>query len=455
MKLLIFTASILLTLVQVAAGDAPPVSATNLAAAARAQLQLRNGDLLFGKLLEIDPTNSIRWKHPDSDSPIDFKPGAVAGINFNTAAAPEQTSSNLCRIRLTNEDELEGNLADATEEQVVLNTWFAGPLTFPRKLVQWIAPIPPRQAIVFEGPASLEGWTMGNVDPGLGDAGEWKFKNGAFYAVKSASIARKLDLPDLADIEFDLAWKGMLHLALAIYTDSMQPVKLATKETEPDFGGFYSLQLNSFSANLLPVKKHDPLKYLGQASVPAFGQNQKAHVRILVNKAKNTIALLVDGALVKEWIDTDFAGEGSGIRLVHQGQGAIKFSHLRIRKWDGQYEEKPSNPAGAPQDLTKLRNGDKVSGKVESIRDGKVKVATPNGPLEIPFARVKQIGFSWQRSNVPPDDGLNAQVFFPESGSISFHLETWTQTAAAATSPFFGRATFNPSAFERVQLNLR
>src|SRR5687768_16839635 len=142
----------------------------------------------------------------------------------------------------------------------------------------------------------MEGWTRGKVNAqGLTDAGEWMYSNGAFYALKSASIARDLKLPDVASIQFDLEWRGFFHVAVALYSSYLHPINLANKESEPQFGGFYSMQLNPFSANLLPVEQNEPLRYLGQASLQHLAQTNAAHIDIRVNKAKSLVALMVNG----------------------------------------------------------------------------------------------------------------------------------------------------------------
>ena len=48
---------------------------------------------------------------------------------------------------------------------------------------------------------------------------------------------------------------------MALYTDYLT-VSLAEKDSEPDFGGFYSLQLTSYAVNVLMVKQKEPLQYL-------------------------------------------------------------------------------------------------------------------------------------------------------------------------------------------------
>jgi hypothetical protein len=419
----------------------------------RESLIFRNGDLLYGSLDSIDPESGIRWRHPDADGPIQFLPDDISEIHFPPRQRTAAVTPSTCRLQLSNNDELEGNVTVFDQDKAVLQTWYAGDITVPRKLIQSLVPVPAEGAVVYQGPTGFEGWTIGKVVSALGDAGQWKYKNGAFYATNAASIARKLDLPDVAIIEFDLAWKGLFQLAVALYTDYLQPINLANKDTEPEFGGFYSLQLNSFSANLLPVKKNDPLRYLGQISVPAFNQKNAAHIEIRASKAKRTITLLVDGQVLKQWIETEeFAGQGTGLRFVHQGQGKVKLSNLRISAWDGQMKEKPAVSPDAKLDLVRLRNGDKAAGQVESIQNGRIAVSSGGTKLIIPLSRVKQVEFAGQKVERPGDDVGNIRAIFNRGGAVTFRLEKWEAGKALGTSPNFGKLAFDATAFSRVEL---
>src|SRR6202008_3358985 len=122
----------------------------------------------------------------------------------------------LCRLYLLNDDELEGRLTSCDAEKVLLDTWYGGLLTIPRKVVRAIIPVSSNKAVVYEGPTGLEGWIAGKMANAIANPGNWRYKNGAFYATRPASLARDLKLPDVANIEFDLAWKGMLYLAIAL-----------------------------------------------------------------------------------------------------------------------------------------------------------------------------------------------------------------------------------------------
>ncbi len=443
--------ALLLSLNFFAARAHSEVTSTNLA---RNALVFRNGDILLGKLESIHADKSVVWRRSDVLQPMDFFGTNIAEIKFSLGKNSASPVTNACRVHLSNGDSLEGGLLEVNSEKVTLATSFAGTMTFPRKTVTALEALPQEGRMIFSGPTGVEGWTMGKVTAAApGEAGEWKYTNGAFYATRSASIARDLKLPEVASIQFDLAWKGMLQAAVALYTSHMQPIPLANKDLEPDFGGFYSLQLNSFMATLMPVKKHAPLVYLGQVPVPAFNRKNRAHLELLVNRPGNRIVFFVDGLLVKEWSDPDgFAGTGTGMRFVHQqNQGAIKLSNLRIAEWNGKLEQQSTNAAVLKEALAKLLNGDKVSGKLELFRGEKFTFSAGKTKLDIPFSRVMLVKFPLETNENAIETAASVRAYFSSGGRVTFRLESWDQ-AALGNSPYFGRATFAPDTFERVEL---
>jgi hypothetical protein len=140
------------------------------------------------------------------------------------------------------------------------------------------------------------------------------------------------------------------------------------------------------------------------------------------------------------------------MRFVHQGQGAVKLSNLRVGEWNGKMKSKSTdNPAG-DEDVARLLNGDKVSGKLEIFRDGKFLFSTPNGKLAIPFERISE-SFMGGESTRATDEPESVRAFFSDGGRVSFHIERWDAQGILAESPNFGRATFAPKSFERAELN--
>src|SRR5687768_5904250 len=167
------------------------------ARAGRDAILFRNGDLLFGELQSIDRESGIRWNRSDALNAFLFDTEKVTQLEFaaeKPAEAPPTT--NLCSIQLHNGDQLQGDLVAYDGEKVTVDTWFAGRLVLPKSAVSLIVPLGLPKPTLFAGPTGTEGWTMGKVTAGaLVDSGEWIYQNGAFYAMKSASIARDLNLP--------------------------------------------------------------------------------------------------------------------------------------------------------------------------------------------------------------------------------------------------------------------
>lgn len=429
-------------------------SALSLSAAAASSPQallFRNGDLLTGQLESITTATGLRWRHTDAAATIEFQPAALAEIHLGAQSAPPANSPNFCFVRLTNGDELAGNIKSLDEQQVVLETWFAGTLTLPRARVASVRPAGPTPRAVFAGPDGMEGWTMGKALGGLA-SGEWHFVNGAFVATQPASIARDVKLPPSSSLEFDIAWQGQFALAIALYTDSLQPVRLAQTADEPPFGGFYSLQLNSYSTQLLLVKHKEAVRQLGMAVIPQLQQTNRARIGIKTSREQKTITVFINGVVAKQWVDTEgFGGEGTGIRLVHQGQGPMRLANIRISEWDGRLEENVAALVpNVKTDVGRLVNRDSVSGRLVELKDGKLRFAVTDNFIEIPMDRIGQVDFATDRAQTAPVQAGDIRVFFAGRGSLTFALESWTEKGVRASSANFGKAEFAPRAFSRI-----
>jgi len=429
-------------------------------AGARAQtnqgtIVFRDGDLLYGKLLAIDAGSSVRWQHPDASQPIDFKPDAVAEIDFPASTNAAVSTNEDCRLLLANGDTLEGSLDSCNHENITLQTWYAGRLTLPRTSLQSLVFVP-HSPTIFNGITGLDGWTEGGTAAAfLGESGKWSYRNGAFYADKAASIARDLKLPGVAEIQFDLAWKGALNLAIAIYTDSLQPILLSAKDASPDFGGFYSLRFyNSAFIDLWPIKKNDHRREpgLGQLFLPSLSNKDHMHVDLRISKPRHKIALFIDDRPVKEWDDPEgFIGEGTCMRFVQNTPGVTKLSNLRITPWDGVFTETPDEAPDTTHDVLWPENAPKVTGIIDSIANGKLTARTTNGPVQMPLAEVKAIDFAHAPSAPAPAQAGEVRATFTLGGSLNFILESWRPDEILVHSAAFGKARINPDAFSRLQ----
>ncbi len=418
---------------------------------AKDMLLLKNSDQISGTLHSFHYPGVTLWQRSDINQPFEFRSEAVDEILLGDRPKPSNPPLGQVTIRLNNGDTMTGDWKSLGPETLILDTTFAGELQIPRTRWQWAAFRHSDAKFLFEGPTGEEGWTAGEVNVGDLDGGMWAYRNGAFYALKAASIAKLIGMPDRMRMEFDIEWKGSLNLAVALYTDYLQPVSLADKDSEPDFGGFYSLQLTSYAVNVLMVKKKEPLQYLGMTQTPVFRQATKAHVDVRTNKSDNSISLLVNGKLVKRWVDQGgFAGEGSGIRLVHQGQGALRFSNLKIREWDGRFESPPTNRPQATLDLLTRRNGDKLVGTVVGSIENKIQFKIGETITEISFDQIEKIEMGGLPNANRPVRGGEVNATLIGGGNLQFKVDTIEGDQIKAVSEIYGPVDMHLPLFERL-----
>jgi hypothetical protein len=417
-------------------------------------LFFRDGDALRGQLLEIQPHDFIRWQHPDASGPSDFKPETVARIDFHPPQIPAFRADNACKLSLASGDALDGNLVSFDSDTLTLDTWYAGKLKIPRRSLETLD-IPSPSRVIFDGFTGLDGWTQGNSARAfVGEAGQWSYRDGAFYSDKAASIARDVKLPDRAQIQFDLAWRNVLNLAVALDTDSLQPILLTDKENGPDFGGFYSLRLGSGPVSLSPIRKKGPLRALGDTLfVASLAQKNRAHVLLRLSRPDHRVALYLDGALVRDWIDPDgFAGEGTGVRFVNNQMGGdLKVSGFRVSRWNGLLDNLSPAARDPSCDTILLESGARIGGALVSIAAGRISMLTAAGATNLPLASATAIQFARPQAGPPAAFSVNTRATFVQGGAVAFELLSWRPGGVEALSPDLGRVTWNPAAFARLQ----
>jgi len=430
----------------------PRTNAAQSASADSAKVSFRNGDVLSGSLDKIETTEAIFWGRSDAAQPLELKMSGVSGIRFAHAQSESKLSSTSCKFQLVNGDKIQGDFVSIDADRAVLENSPAGSLKIPRAQIAGITTIDSRATNVFSGFTGTNGWIAGKITT-VPDYGFWEYRDGAFYATKAASVAREMNLPDEASIQFDLSWQGTLQEAIALYTGYWSPINLGNKDNEPDFGGFYSMRILDYNGTvaLTGVKKVGPLKTFTNAPVPSLSQKSSAHFEVRVSKPRRIIALLVDGALAGRWTDdTEFMGTGTGIRFVHQGLGSARWSNLLITEWDGQFEEAPAPASERKQDTVKLRNGDKLTGSFESITDGKITVTANGKKIQVPLNRFKQIDLA-AKDSPATEQPANVRASLANRQSLTLRLESWNKQEAVATHPILGKVKLNPAVFEEIQ----
>ena len=454
-------------------------------------LTLLSGDNFRGNFLTFDAKSGLHWKHPAIKEPLVVDAESLSLIRVERPKAKAANQRHTFAVKFINDDELLGEVLEMDAEKLLLKTWYAGTLTIPRKAVRLITPGQSSVTAVYEGPTGMEGWSTGNRNtvgraipfgaingvaegavqilggnvivngvpvaanpvapgvavPGVASPSGWQFNNDGFVSSTSgATIGRKVDFPKLANIEFDLAWRGYPNIAIHLFTDKLEQYQ----------GNAYVLNLNQSNAYLYRMSPETGQTRLGNAASRMQGPKTSAQVSLRVNKEQKTFAVLVDGVLVGQWNDRDaFAGKGNGLMFISQGSGGLKVSGIRVCEWDGRLPlaNAAASAAKLTEDYARLANNDGISGVFKGIKDGKAAFSTSFAPsLEIPLDRVGQIELAAPEKPALAPGFVRAA--FKGRGLLTFKLESWTDQEVKVSSPNFGSATFTPDIFSLLEFNL-
>lgn len=407
-------------------------------------LKFRNLDTLHGTILSATPDTGLRWQRSDLKAPILF--GLANLFEIQLAPRPPRTPRTLHKnfIELSNGDRLAGDITSLTGDALTFNTWYAGSLKIKRSMIQSLSCSSALQNTTYAGPTGLEDWTSAE-----GSTGAWTFKKGAFYSTpRSGTIGRDVNIPDVASIDFDIAWRGQLYLNVAFCTDNLRDIYRNSA---------YMLQLCGSSANLNRMVANRGSNNMGSGTeIQNLRNNTKAHFAIKINKPKKTISLFADNVLVKQWTDgDDFAGKGKGLVFFSQGSSyQSRISNIRVAPWDGRTDSEDTTPAATTEDTVRLANNDKVSGMVTGIKKGEVILKTSFADMNIPLERVLRIDFASSKSERARRQPNDIRASFLDGSLFTLSLETLDESALVGSTENCGHASAAIDAFSRVQFHI-
>jgi hypothetical protein len=179
-------------------------------------------------------------------------------------------------------------------------------------------------------------------------------------------------------------------------------------------------------------------------------------VAIECDKSEGTISVFINHVLARTWKDCRFTGGGTGIVFLQRtmfSNATLKLNHLKVSQWEGRCE--PENaPPPANSDAMNFVNHDRAAGKIQSIRDGKARLALANAVLDIPLERVTRMEFAGSEVPAETPGPWQVRAHFPGGGSLSFQLEKWNDQAVSGRSALFGALAFQPNAIREMEFNL-
>ncbi|HEY3860805.1 MAG TPA: hypothetical protein VGO59_02870 [Verrucomicrobiae bacterium] len=404
-------------------------------------LEFWDGSALHGSLAAMSLQDGLTWLVPEASGPIHFRPDHLSFLRFSHAQAVSMKPT--CHLWFGNGDDLYGSISSLDNEKLGFNTWFGGTMTIPRPAVRAITFLSPNFSVVYEGPYDTGGWEVINSTPN-----SWTFHDGAFIGAGPGTLGREMGLANSCSVDFDVSWNTFFTLDVGIYCDAIDRMDFNT--------GSCLLNLTPARVSLNQVDRiGGPFSQAG-VPVPVAEGKTAMHVGIECDKENGTVSVFVNHNLIKTWKDCNFSGAGTGILFMQRtmfSSATLKLSHLKVSQWQGRCEPETSSPA-TNSDAVYLVNNDKAAGKIESIADGKARLALAGTVLDIPLDRITQMDFAESKVPAETPGPWQVRAHFPGGGSISFQLEKWNDQGLAGRSAIFGALAFQPNSVREMEFNL-
>ncbi|MCI0536494.1 MAG: hypothetical protein L0Z50_14835 [Verrucomicrobiales bacterium] len=409
-------------------------------------LEFLDGASLHGRLRSMSPERGVGWEHPEAKQLIQFRPANLASIVFENVKPVLPQSKHTCRFRFLNGDELYGNLSAISEETVELETWFGGNLKAPRDSVQSISFFWRGFSVLYEGPNSSQGWVTSKGNRG------WQYRDGSFVTSEAGIIGRDFKLPASSSLAFDLGWSSPFTLGLTLYTETMDRFDYSVSS----YMFYVSAGVGPGQISLQRMQSGVGVTSLGRVEIPDLLRKRKVRLEFRSNKEDATLAVLADGQLLQRWKDSGgFVAKGGGVVFSSQMEGPVlRISNLRVAEWDGRFDSDGLTNGPSKRDLAFLINRDKVIGDVQSVRDGKLQIKTPQTNLEIPMQRVSQLVLGTTNAPPSPASPWEVRAHVAGGGTVAFELAQWGQEQVSGTSSTFGQLALNPQSIRQLQFNL-
>ncbi len=427
-------------------------------------VRFTNGDQLTGRLMSM-AADRLVWKSVILKEPWEFELAHVLELGMpakmGVEAAPEGEHEVVLEMR--NKDTIKGRLVGLTDDEITLDTWYAGKLVVRRVNVNEVK-INRTSEILYRGPTSLEGWHTDEGERG------WEFKAGGLQSKGATGISREIDFTDECKVAFDASWRGGFRPRLVIFSEDA--------EAENPQGGFELV----FQANTVHVKRGGANAWLGHSTNAGILREQEsARIEIRASLKSGKILMYVDGRLIEMWEDADVKSlkSGKGFHIIAQDNNPMRISNIVVSEWDGYVDEVPRRRNDfriqrfqgdfqmemEPEEEEEVKpepeegrmilvNGDSIQGEVLGIEGEMIKVKTSLSEVSFPVHRLKNIVLKKADMEDAKLYKGDVRATLSDGTRLVFRLDAVKDGKLVGFSQQFGTAEFSQDAFRRIEFNI-
>lgn len=397
---------------------------------------LANGDTLHGRLISINPEQGVSWRHKYVKEPLVFSMDSLRQIKLGAVPRP-LSRGNVSVVRLTNDDVLHGRLVSLIDNKLRIGTSYARDLSIRRLMVSSIALVPSSD-VVFKGPTGAEQWKLSSTS--------WQYRDNALYCNGSGYAGAHANLPDTAQIEFTAAWKSSYpYFRFAFYSASLSSYSSRSYSFRSSSSYLRMYRYGGSGSTSLPSHNHS-----------GFAGKSKARFRVFVDKKTKRIFIFMDDQKVVQWTEPqEWVGGGNAVVFYGYSGHPLKITDFVVRQWDGTtLPGKSAAPAKAAQDVLELINGDKVTGVLSGINEGKLSFKTSYASIDIPMQRVSAISMSGETAERAKRNRNDVRIHLANTGSVTLNLKALSEGKITGNSENFGDVTVSMDSVVTLDFNI-
>lgn len=427
-----------------------------------ASVRFVNGDKLSGNVVDLS-VDTLTWQSALLKQPAAFDLNQVVDLTIPSEFDPESNdlAAHQAVLEMTNGDILKGQLTALNDDEIRLNTWYAGEITIRRVNVKAVN-ISRNSKVFYRGPSGIDDWTHSSKTEA------WTYQSGQLISNREGGIAREIDLPAEAKIAFEASWRGAFRPKILFYSSDITT-------SNPKSG--YEL---IFQGNSVHLKRADDNEWIGHTTnAGVLRENEKAKIEIRVSTKTGKVLLYINDKFIEMWqddkLDKNF---GKGIHFISQNTDTIRISNIVVSEWDGYVEdlsvqqnpfrdqgfrglrlndfEDAEEPAAEsiPDGRMLLSNGDTVEGEVLEIKDEMIRMKTPFTEVSFPIYRLKNIALNKDNMETPKLYKGDVKATLADGSKLVFRLDNVKDGHLMGYSQNFGQAKFVENAFERIEFNI-
>ncbi len=430
-----------------------------------ATVNFLNGDKLSGHAIALN-LQTLTWQSDLLKNQAKFNLDQIKDLqlSFKLDNSSTQDASHEAVLELTNGNTVKGLLAGLNDQEIRLNTWYAGEMVFRRLNVKSIT-ISRKNKLIYSGPNGLDGWKINGAE------NSWSYEVDSNELVSNGigSIARDINFSEDVEIAYDLSWKGSLRSKMIVFTSDINT-------TTPKSG--YEI---SFFGSYARIKHlSDDSFLIGKVNQNRMQQKNSNSARIVVRISSQSkkILVLIDDEILGTWTDNTMNEiKDKGLMFNADNNSVIKISNISVSEWDGLVDETdedelniqrfnmhrfqnggfpvtPPKPQELPEGRMLLANGDSLEGEVLGIDKEMIKIKTPFAEVTFPVERINNIALKKADLETARLYQGDVRAVLADGSIFVFRLDDVKDGKLIGYSQNFGRAEFLQTAFKRIEFNI-